>query len=220
MNFYAYFWRKLLELYLENTSFNSLQPDTHYSASLLPKNLLLSSVVGTGSPWQAVRWFRHETSICFLTPARKDEGEPGRSGCLRVSSLVSLAAPEGDLRSSENWLLPSFLLPAPSQDISDDGGGWGKGLRETQMHRHQWEPPRLGQPLPLDSLWGQQLARILCPTAFRPPPDSPTQSYQQVHCEFQTNMLASVTTWGFLKMHRLSDKTPMPHNQITVLMDN
>lgn len=142
--------------------------------------------------------------ICFLTPAEHDEGEPGRGGCLRVSSLVSHAAPEGNLRSSENWLFPLLLPPTPSQDVSSDGGGWRKGLCGIEMeHQWRWVFP---------TGFCERTAACQDPAfhSIQTLADSPAQSYKQAHCKLQTNMVTSATTWGFPNMHRLSDKTPVP----------
>lgn len=155
--------------------------------------------------------------ICFLTPAGHDEGGPGRGGCVQVSSLVSHAAPERKLWSSENWLPPLLLPPPSSQDVSSDGGGWGKCLWEFKWTTNG------GEPFPLGSMRADSTLQVPAFHSIQTLADSPAQSYKQAKCKLQTNTVTSATTCDFLKMHRLSDKTPTPlrsHSQVKTTMEN
>ena len=81
----------------------------------------------------------------------------------------SVAAPEGELRSSKNTGWSLLLLPTPSQDISSDGSSWRKGLCRVQVNWHQWVLPILLKPFLFGAMLGCPLTRILQPTAFTPP---------------------------------------------------
>ena len=135
MNCISVFWSKLLELHQENTSFNSLQPDTYYSTSLLPlpKTCIIIHQRAIVSPWQASSWMILSWKFHLLLKACSTQQ---RAAVVKVKSwkfhFQSLEEPlkgTWDLqRTGQSLLLP----PVSTQDISSDGGVWRKGLCRVQ----------------------------------------------------------------------------------------